>query len=173
MTRMFSVLATLAMMAFVAAPATSQTLYLHGGAGFPSSSGFNDAYKAGFNASAGLGYEINSILEGMVQGTVDRFENDLVGVRNFSAWSATGNLKLNGPEFGSRFTPYALGGAGIYRLGVQDNFETEFGLRVGAGLAVQTTPRTHLLLEPNYVLVLNEGDNTQYVPVRLGAAIGF
>jgi hypothetical protein len=27
------------------------------------------------------------------------------------------------------------------------------------------------MVEPNYVLVLNEGENTQYFPVRVGAAI--
>jgi hypothetical protein len=152
--------------------ATAQTLYLHGGAGFPGSSGLNDAYKAGFNAGLGIGLPITSNVEALVRGNVDRFENDLAGIGNFASYSATGNLKLHGPEWSNRFVPYALAGGGLFRLGVEDAFSSEFGLQFGIGLGMRTTPRTHLLVEPNYVLVLNEGENTQYVPVRVGVAFG-
>jgi hypothetical protein len=146
-------------------------VYIQGGAGFPSSSGLNDAYKAGWNAGLGIGVPITRNLEGLVRGHIDRFENDRVGVDNFAAWSATGNLKLHGPEMNNRVMPYALAGGGLYRLGVQDAYESEFGLQFGAGLGIRTTPNAHLLVEPNYVLVLNEGDNTQYFPVRFGVAV--
>jgi len=152
--------------------ATAQTLYLHGGAGFPSSSGLNDAYKAGFNAGLGIGLPVTSNVEALVRGNVDRFGNDLAGIDNFASYSATGNLKLNGPDWSNRLVPYALAGAGLFRLGVEDAFSSEFGLQFGAGLGIRTTPRTRLLVEPNYVLVLNEGENTQYFPVRAGVAFG-
>lgn len=169
--RVFLLLGLLVAFAFAAIPAAAQTVYIHGGAGFPSSSGLNDAYKAGFNAGIGIGIPITSNVEALVRGNFDRFENDLVGVGNFASYSGTANLKLNGPQNG-RVMPYALGGGGLFRLGVEDAYETEFGLQFGAGLGIRTTPRTHLMIEPNYVLVLNEGENAQYFPVRVGMAVG-
>jgi hypothetical protein len=171
MNRTLFLLGAIAALSLAALPATAQQLYLHGGAGFPSSSAFNDSYKAGFNLGVGVGVPIASQLEGVLRANLDRFENDLSGVDNFAAYSATGNLKLNAPLRDGRVTPYALSGAGIFRLGFEDNYETEFGLQFGAGLSIRTSPRADLLLEPNYVLVLNEGENTQYFPVRVGAAI--
>lgn len=166
-----TILGFLAALVFAAAPAMAQTVYVHGGAGFPSSSGLNDAYKAGFNAGIGVGIPIVSQLEGVIRGNLDRFENDLAGVDNFASWSATGNLKLNGPMMNRRAMPYALAGGGLFRLGVEDAYESEFGLQFGAGLSIRTSPRTSLLVEPNYVLVFTEGEDTQYFPVRVGAAI--
>jgi hypothetical protein len=171
MRRALFLLSLLAALVVTTPPASAQVVYIQGGAGFPSSTGLNDAYKAGWNAGLGIGLPITSTVEGVVRGSIDRFENDLVGVDNFVSWSATGNLKLNGPQMNNRVMPYALAGAGLYRLGVQDAFESEFGLQFGAGLGIRTTPRANLLIEPNYVLVLNEGDNTQYFPVRFGVGI--
>jgi len=167
----FMLLGILAVLGFAVAPATAQTVYLHGGAGFPSSSGLNDAYKAGFNAGVGIGFPIVSQLEGVIRGNLDRFENDLTGIGNFASWSATGNLKLNAPMASRRVMPYALAGGGIFRLGTENAYETEAGLQFGAGLNIRTSPRANLLVEPNYVLVFTEGQDTQYFPVRVGAAI--
>jgi len=108
----------------------------------------------------------------MVRGTLDRFGNDVSGIDNFASYSATANLKLHRPALNNRVTPYALIGGGLFRLGVQDAFSSEFGLQFGGGLGFRTTPRTQLLVEPNYVVVLNEGENTQYFPVRVGLAFG-
>jgi hypothetical protein len=166
-----TILGFLAALVFAAAPAMAQTVYVHGGAGFPSSSGLNDAYKAGFNVGVGIGIPISSQLEGVVRGNLDRFENDFTGVGNFAAYSATGNLKLNGPMMTKRAMPYAIAGGGIFRLGIENAYETEFGLQFGAGLNIKTSPRASLLVEPNYVLVFTESENTQYFPVRVGAAI--
>lgn len=171
MKRLLLFLGVLTAFVFTAVPATAQTLYVHGGAGFPSSSAFNDFYKAGFNAGIGVGLPITSQLEGVVRGSYDRFENDLGGIGAFSSYSGTLNLKLNGPTMNNRVQPYALGGGGIFRLGVEESFETELGAQFGAGLSVRTSPRINLMIEPNYVLVFNEGENTQYFPVRLAAAL--
>lgn len=165
------VLGVIAAFCFAATPALAQTVYLQGGAGFPSSSVLNDQYKTGFNAGIGVGFPLVSQFEGVIRGNLDRFENDLAGVANFASYSATGNLKLNGPMVNNRVMPYALAGGGLFRLGTQDNFESEFGLQFGAGLGIRTSPRASLLVEPNYVLVLNQGENTQYFPVRVGASI--
>jgi hypothetical protein len=171
MNRTLLLLGAIATFSLAAMPAMAQQLYIHGGAGFPSSSSFNDSYKAGFNAGIGVGIPIVSQLEGVVRANLDRFENDQAGVGNFASYSATGNLKLNAPMRNARVMPYALSGAGLFRLGFENNYETEFGLQFGAGLSFRTSPRANLMVEPNYVLVLNEGENTQYFPVRVGAAI--
>lgn len=168
MKRAILLLGLLAALVVTTTPASAQMVYIQGGAGFPSSSALNDAYKAGWNGGLGIGLPITQNLEGVVRGSIDRFENDVVGVGNFVSYSATGNLKLNGPRMNNRVMPYALAGGGFYRLGVEDAYQSEFGLQFGAGLGFKTSPRSNLLIEPNYVLVLNEGDNTQYFPVRLG-----
>ena len=172
MRRALFLLSLLAALVVTTTPASAQVVYIQGGAGFPSSTGLNDAYKAGWNAGLGIGIPITQNLEGMVRGNIDRFENDVSGVGNFASYSATGNLKLNGPQMNNRVMPYALAGGGLFRLGVEDAYSSEFGLQFGAGLGIRTTPNSHLLVEPNYVLVLNEGDNTQYFPVRFGVAFG-
>lgn len=165
-------LAALAFVAFVlASPALAQTAYLHGGASFPSSSAFNTAYKTGFDGGLGVGIPITSQLEGVIRGSYGRFGLDIDGAdNNFSSYSGTANLKLNGPWMNRRFMPYALGGAGLFRMGVKNAFETDFGFQAGAGMAVRTSSRINLMIEPNYIVVLNEGENTQYFPIRLGAA---
>lgn len=156
---------------FVASAAMAQTIYVHGGAGVPSSTTFNNAYKAGYNAGVAVGLPITSHLEGVIMGRFDRFEEESgITGGSFSAYSATGNLKLNGPMMNGRVTPYALGGAGLFRMGLEDAYESEFGLQFGAGLSMKTSPRVNLMLEPNYVLVFNEGENTQYFPLRIGAS---
>lgn len=169
---------------FVALPATAQTLYVHGGADFPSSSAFNNAYKTGFNVGIGGGLAITENVEGVLMGRYNRFGLDLSNTDGgeFSTLSATANLKLNGPMMSRRVMPYAFGGGGIFRSTVDDlessgfttesDSEVDFGLQFGAGLSVGMTPRTSLLVEPNYVVVLNEGENTQYFPVRLGVSLG-
>lgn len=171
MKRQLLFLSALTAFLLAAAPATAQTLYVHGGAGFPSSSAFNDFYKPGFNAGIGVGLPITSRVEGVVRGSYDRFSNDLGGSGAFSSYSGTLNLKLNGAMMNNRVQPYALGGGGIFRLGIEENFETELGVQFGAGLGVRTSPRINLMIEPNYVLVFNEGENTQYFPVRLAAGL--
>lgn len=170
MKRILFVLGTMLALMVTASPVLAQTLYVHGGAGFPSSSAFKNAYKSGFNAGVGVGIPITSTWEAVVRGNYDQFNNDLAGIDNFSSYSASANLKANAPMVRSRIMPYALGGAGIFRLGIQDAYETEFGLQIGAGVAVRTSPRMNLTLEPNYVFVLNEGENTKYFPMRVGAS---
>jgi opacity protein-like surface antigen len=170
MKRTLAVLSLLAAFGLAAGPSLAQTAYVHGGAGFPSSSNLNDSYKTGFNVGIGVGIPIASRLEGVIRGNLDRFENDQSGVPNFASYSGTANLKLNGPMLNRNVMPYALAGGGLFRLGVENNYETEFGLQFGAGLGFKTSPRVNLLVEPNYVLVFSEGEDTQYFPVRVGAS---
>lgn len=171
MKRIAFALGVLAALAFASPPVFAQTLYLHGGAGFPGSSDLNDNLKVGFNAGVGIGFPLTRGIEGVLRGNLDRFENDVQGVGNFASFSGTVNLKANAPMRNNRWTPYAIAGGGIFRLGEQDNYNTEFGLQFGAGLGIQTSPRASLIIEPNYVLVFDSGDNTQYFPVRVGAAL--
>lgn len=173
MNRISQLLSALSMALLLAAPAAAQQLYVHGGVGFPTSSAFNDAYNTGFTVGLGVGVPITTTLEGVVRGSYDRFGLD--GEFNggdFAAYSATGNLKVKMPLENAQFAPYILGGAGVFRLGVEDNYETKIGLQFGAGVDVLRMRRVNFMLEPNYVLVFHEGENTQYFPIRLGAAIG-
>lgn len=180
-----SLFGLLFMALFAASPAAAQQLYVHGGVGFPSSSSFSESYKTGFNAGIGVGIPVANQLEGVLMGRYDRFGLDLGDSFDggaFSTLSATANLKLNGPMMSRRAMPYAFGGGGIFRSAIGDlesdgqtaesDSEVDFGLQFGAGLSIALAPRTSLLVEPNYVIILNEGENTQYFPVRLGVSRG-
>lgn len=172
---------------FVARPAAAQSIYVHGGAAFPSSSSFNDAYKTGFNAGLGIGIPVHSQIEGVLMARYDRFGLDApsgvdIDGGAFSSLSATANLKLNGPTMTSRVAPYGFAGAGVFRTAVGDqesgsvslegDSEVDFGLQFGAGLSFGMSPRANLLVEPNYVLVFSEGERTTFLPVRIGASFG-
>ncbi len=184
-TRICGILGALILAFFAASPAAAQQLYIHGGADFPSSSSFNEAYKTGFNAGLGVGIPLNARVEGVLMGRYDRFGLDApsgadIDGGNFSSLSATANLKLNGPIMSSRIMPYGFAGAGLFRLATSDmtsgafssegDSEVDLGLQFGAGMSVRMSPRTNLLVEPNYVLVFNEGENMTYFPIRIGAS---
>lgn len=153
---------------FVASGVQAQTLYLHGGADFPSSSTFDDTHLSGINASIGVGVPLSSQFEILLRGSYDRFGADLAESKTFSSYSMAGLLKWNA-LLTSRLRPYALMGAGNF-VEVEGPFEFGLGLSFGAGVGVRTSPRVSLLIEPNYVLVFTEGENRTYVPVRLGMA---
>ena len=170
MNRLITVLGLLVAFAFTAAPAGAQMIYLQGGADFPSSSALNQSFETGFNVGVGVGIPVTPYLEGVIQGSYDRFGGKLSGSDAFSSYSATGHLKLNGPPVNRRFMPYAKAGGGLFRLGIEEAFETEFGLEFGAGVGIRTARRVNLMVEPNYVLVLTEGENVQYFPIRIGAS---
>lgn len=182
-------LGALALLFMAASPALAQNLYVHGGPGFPSSSTFNDAYNTGFNVGLGVGIPITSRLEGVIMGRYDRFGLDAPSGQAgqaieggaYSSLSGTMNLKINGPELSSRVASYGFGGAGIFRWATNDieengtvtfeeNSEVDFGLQFGAGLSFRMTSRSNLMVEPNYVVVFNEGENTHFFPLRLGVS---
>lgn len=186
MKRILFFLGVLAAFALGASPAMAQMLYVHGGAGFPSSSNFSDAYNTGFNLGVGAGLPITPQFEGVVMGRYDRFGLDApsgIDGGAFSSLSATANLKYNVGTTMARVMPYGYGGVGLFRLATSDidsgpatidgDSEVNFGLQFGAGLSYKVSPRTNLLIEPNYVLVFNEGENTTFFPVRIGAGFLF
>lgn len=186
-TRICGLLGALLLALVAANPASAQQLYVHGGAGFPTSSAFNDAYNTGFNAGVGVGIPLTNQLEGVFMGRYDRFGLDAPSNMNIdggtlSSLSATANLKLNGPVVSSRLMPYGFAGAGLFRLATSDmtsgsistdgNSEVDLGLQFGAGLSIGMSPRANLLVEPNYVVVFSEGESTTFFPVRLGVSFG-
>lgn len=147
----------------------AQTIYLHGGAGFPRSSAFDATHLSGINAGVGVGVPVSSQFEILFRGSYDRFGADLANSKTFSSYSTTAHLKWTAP-LANRLHPYALMGAGNF-VEVEGPFEFELGLSFGAGISARTSPRAALFVEPNYVLVFNEGEYRTYIPVRLGMAV--
>lgn len=147
----------------------AQTLYLHGGAGFPRSSTFEATHLAGVNAGIGVGIPLSSRFEFLLRGTYDRFGTNHAESKPFSSYSTTAHLKWSHLVTDARLRPYAMAGAGNF-MEVEGPFAFELGLSFGAGVSVRTSPRTRFAIEPNYLLVFTEGENRTYVPVRLGVA---
>lgn len=153
----------------LAPPALAQTVYLHSGASFPTSTLFNDVHTPGIEASMGIGIPVSSQFEVLLRGGVNRFGTNRNQAQTFSSYSMLAYLKWNGPWANARLHPYALAGVGNF-VEVEGPFALEVGSAVGAGLSLRTSPRTRLLIEPNYVLVFTEGESREYIPVRLGVA---
>lgn len=161
-------------------------VYVGAGASMPNTpTGFSDAYKTGLNAVVGLGLPLFPFTEGVVAARYDRFalDGDVSGVSvddAFSVLSGSFNLKINPPL--PKLSPYAIGGLGVYRTttgaltvsggDVELEGETNLGANLGVGLAFDLVPLVDLFVEPQYVVIFTEGENTTYYPVRAGLAIG-
>lgn len=171
MKRLLAPFCVVAMAIFLASPVSAQTLYVHGGAGFPSSEAFSNSHSTGFDIGVGIGYPLTTYLEGLVRGNYNRFDSDFSAVEPFTSWSGSANLKLKAPVHRSRFMPYALAGGGIYHLGVKDNLESKFGMQFAVGVDVRTTSRVNLMVEPNYNVVFTDNESIQFFPIRVGAGI--
>jgi hypothetical protein len=94
------------------------------------------------------------------------------------------NLNLNGifelPLAGTDVLPYALAGAGLYNYKLEgddvaaaaDDGQTDLGLNAGLGLTV-ALGRVGVFAEGRFHNVFAEGSDLQYIPIMLGARIGF
>lgn len=173
-------------------------VYVGGGASMPNApASFSDTYKTSMNAVAGLGLPLFPFTEGVLAVRYDRFAldaeayTDMLGAGfsvdggTLSVLSGSVNLKVNPPVPGP-LSPYAIGGVGVYRSttgeltvsggggsvtpGIEG--ETDLGVNLGVGLSFNVVPLIDLFIEPQYVIILSDGDNMTYYPVRVGLALG-
>jgi outer membrane protein W len=78
---------------------------------------------------------------------------------------------------GSKFTPYLVGGAGLYNVKAEitppggptaDNSETKFGVRGGVGANIMMGQRWGIGLQGDFNDIMTSGDSSQYIGVSAG-----
>ena len=85
----------------------------------------------------------------------------------------TGNLAYELP-LGMSFTPYAIGGAGLYRPsasitgGGTSNAENDFGWNVGGGVKIPLSTSFETFIEARYNSVNVNGGTLSFIPVTVG-----
>jgi opacity protein-like surface antigen len=84
----------------------------------------------------------------------------------------TGNLVYEMP--GMSFTPYAIGGAGLYRVsagfngGGSTNAENDFGWNLGGGIKIPLSTSFETFIEARYNRVSASGGSASFIPVTVG-----
>jgi opacity protein-like surface antigen len=87
--------------------------------------------------------------------------------------SFTGNLVYEMP-LGMSFTPYAIGGAGLYRLSAGFNgggttqAQNDFGWNIGGGIKIPLSTSFETFIEARYNRVSTSGNPASFVPVTFG-----
>jgi opacity protein-like surface antigen len=94
------------------------------------------------------------------------------GGGNINIPAFTGNVEYAIP-IGSSFTPYAIGGAGLYRPSVDlgggnSGAENHFGWNVGGGIRLPFTSSFETFIEARYNSVSVNGGTLSFVPITFG-----
>lgn len=83
----------------------------------------------------------------------------------------TGNLVYELPSVS--FTPYAIGGAGLYRTNVDvggggSTGENNFGFNIGGGIKIPLSTSFETFVEARYNHVTVEGGSLSFIPITVG-----
>ena len=94
------------------------------------------------------------------------------GGGNINIPSFTGNLAYELP-LGMSFTPYAIGGVGLYRPsadlgGGNTGTENDFGWNVGGGVKIPLSTSFETFVEARYNSVKSNGATFSFIPVTVG-----
>jgi opacity protein-like surface antigen len=155
-----------------AARAQSNPFQIGGAAGiaFPTSD-LGNATNTGYNVTLAVGYNPAAAPVGL------RFEaayNEFgaqVGGGNINVPSFTANAVFALPAAG--FTPYVIGGAGLYRPSANNTFgtsssENDFGFNVGGGVKLPFSRSFETFVEARYNRVSINRGNLSFIPVTVG-----
>jgi opacity protein-like surface antigen len=161
-----------------AAPAASaqfsNPISIGGAAGiaFPTSD-FGDVANTGYNVTLAVGFSPPALPIGLrFEGAYNEFGNKL-GDGNANVAAFTGNALFSLPAAG--FTPYLIGGAGLYRTSANafgdSQSENHFGFNVGGGVRIPLSSSFQTFVEARYNRVSLSGDNApslSFIPVTVG-----
>ena len=166
-----------AAVATTAAPAahaqvSSNPFQIGGAAGiaFPVSD-LGNITNTGYNVTLAVGYKPQYMPLGVrVEAAYNQFGFQ-GGGGNVNIPAFTGNLVYTLP--GMSFSPYAIGGAGLYRTNVDitgggSAGETHFGFYIGGGVKIPLSSSFETFIEARYNRVTVGGGNLAFVPVTVG-----
>jgi opacity protein-like surface antigen len=151
---------------------SSNPFQIGGAAGiaFPTSD-LGNATNTGYNVTLAVGYSPAASPIGL------RFE---AAYNEFGFQGGGGNISI--PAFtanavfalpASGFTPYVIGGGGLYRPGASSTFgntsaENHFGFNAGGGVKLPLSPSFETFVEARYNRVSINGGSLSFIPVTVG-----
>ena len=174
MNRIFlsSVAAVIAMTAATAtasAQASSNPFQIGGAAGIAFPTGdLGNTVNTGYNVTVAVGYKPMYTPIGVrVEAAYNEFGGQQ-GFGNINIPAFTGNLVFALP--GVSFSPYIIGGAGLYRpnINVNGGAENDFGFNVGGGIKIPLSSSFETFVEARYNRVSVTGGNLNFIPVTVG-----
>ena len=194
---MKKIIAMLAILLTFAAVASAQvgspfSLYAGGALSFPTApDGFKNAYKNGYHGFAGLGFDVNPLIEFVVKAEYHAFgfnfddaNSDYSGGTN-KVWMFGGDLKFSPALPSFPLKPYVLGGAGLAKL-QQTEFDGPPSLTLsllnqtipedqsklywnfGGGLNLFQGPKVSMFAQVRYVSIATDNEASSFIPVTIG-----
>lgn len=130
-----------------------------------------DIANTGYNVTLIGGYKPVSLPVGIrVEAAYNQF--GLEGVDgNVNIPAFTGNLVYELPSVS--FTPYAIGGAGLYRTNVDlagggSTGQNNFGFNIGGGIRIPLSTSFETFVEARYNRVTVDGGSMSFIPITVG-----
>ena len=128
----------------------------------------SDAVNTGYNVTLAVGYKPMLTPIGVrVEAAYNEFGGQ-AGVNNINVPAFTGNLVYALP--GISFSPYIIGGAGLYmpNIGTGNDRESHFGFNVGGGIKIPLSSSFETFVEARYNKVSVDNFNLSFVPITVG-----
>lgn len=142
-----------------------------GGVGLPTGDLGNGA-NTGYNIALAVGYRPRyTPIAVRAEAAYNQFGRE-AGGGSINIPAFTGNLEYALP-FGMSYTPYAIGGVGLYRPSVDlgggsTGAENRFGWNAGGGVKIPFSRSFKTFIEARYNSVNVEGGTLSFVPITVG-----
>jgi opacity protein-like surface antigen len=148
---------------------SSNPFQIGGAAGiaFPSGDLSNGA-STGYNVTLMVGYKPMLTPIGVrVEAAYNEFGSD-VGFAKINVPAFTGNLVYGLP--GVSFSPYIIGGAGLYtpNIALNGGRESKFGFNIGGGIKIPLSSSFETFVEARYNKVSVNNGTFSFIPVTVG-----
>ena len=140
------------------------------GIAFPTSD-FGNVANTGYNVTVAVGYKPELTPIGIrAEAAYNEFGSKIFN-GNVNIPAFTGNLVFGLPM--GTLSPYAIGGAGLYRTNVDVNGggsagENHFGFNIGGGLKIPLGTSFETFVEARYHHVTVNGGSFSFIPVTFG-----
>ena len=148
---------------------SSNPFQIGGAAGIAFPTGdLGNIVNTGYNVTLAVGYKPMYTPIGVrVEAAYNEFGGQQ-GFGNINIPAFTGNLVFALP--GVSFSPYIIGGAGLYRpnINVNGGAESDFGFNIGGGIKIPLSSSFETFVEARYNRVTVTGGNLNFIPVTVG-----
>ena len=146
----------------------------------------SEAWGVGFNFHGNAGYVFHPNIAARVDLQYNTFpykeSGDYSGY-SLKSTSIMGDIMVGKFDKASTVKPYGLVGMGLYLNSVSDMkyqgvtyyrgaSETNFGMKVGGGVAFKVSPKLNLFGETSFNIIFGEG-TANYLPIKVGATLNF
>lgn len=171
----------------MAAERPKHIYYLNSGISFPTKPGeFPDHWTVKPNIGFGIGHSLTTRLTLIGHFGYNRFdfkrETDSGEDGDLSILAVMAGLRINMPSVESQNMLYLVAGTGYFRLasdavleshpwsyrGGGSIYESNFALFFGTGIDFQISKKATLFIELGYAICLSIGENTQFLPIKMG-----